>query len=140
MITEHQLTPLKTQTFTFQINSNDVDSNQIVHHTRYLAFFDKARDSFFNGFQELNTQLECKHLTFVVKKIDIDYKLPAKINDSLTIQSSIIELSDLGIVFNQKLLRNEQLLAEALVIITTIDLKAMKPVSLPSYVKNFLNI
>ena len=45
---------------------------------------------------------------FVVRKIDIQYKIPARFNDELLIQTDCVKTTDYSIILKQNILRENK--------------------------------
>jgi acyl-CoA thioester hydrolase len=69
----------------------------------------------------------------VVRKIDIDYRYPAFLDDLLIIKSSIKELKRASMVFSQSIYHeNGKLLSELTVKVACIQLSHKKPCAMPT--------
>ena len=71
-------------------------------------------------------------IVFVVRSISVEYLLPARFNDALSIG---VELDDVGasqIILKQLVLRNNALLVEARVRLACVNIAAMKAVRIPA--------
>ncbi|QBQ64726.1 tol-pal system-associated acyl-CoA thioesterase [Actinobacillus indolicus] len=121
--------------FPIRVYYEDTDAGGVVYHARYLHFFERARTEYLRklGFSQQNLLADC--LAFVVKKMEIDYKIPARLDDLLRVQTKISELKGAKIVFYQQLWRDDNLLSEALVTVASVDLTKMKPVAIPANIK-----
>ncbi len=75
------------------------------------------------------------HIMFVVHRIDIQYKLPARFNDDLEVKSELLNIGSSKIEFRQMIYRDEEMLIDAHVDIACIDSEKFKPVRIPSAVK-----
>ena len=85
-----------------------------------------------------------KNLIFflLLKKCLIDFKKPAFFEDNIEVKTSLIDLNKVKINFNQKIIRNSDLLvvAEVLVILVNSSGKISKlPNDLLIYLKNLNN-
>lgn len=121
--------------FPIRVYYEDTDAGGVVYHARYLHFFERARTEYLRqlGFSQQN--LLADSLAFVVKKMEIDYKIPARLDDLLRVQTKISELKGAKIVFYQQLWRDDNLLSEALVAVASVDLTKMKPIAIPANIK-----
>lgn len=121
--------------FPIRVYYEDTDAGGVVYHARYLHFFERARTEYLRqlGFSQQN--LLADSLAFVVKKMEIDYKIPARLDDLLRVQTKISELKGAKIVFYQQLWRDDNLLSEALVTVASVDLTKMKPIAIPANIK-----
>ncbi|PVX32376.1 acyl-CoA thioester hydrolase [Pasteurella langaaensis DSM 22999] len=134
---------MATQEFVFPIRVyyEDTDAGGVVYHARYLHFYERARTEFLRtlNFSQQTLLNECQ-LAFVVKSMNIDYKIPAKLDDLLDVVTEITEVKGATILFTQFLKRAETVLSTATVKVACVDLNKMKPVALPKEIKAaFLN-
>ena len=127
--------------FPVRVYYEDTDAGGVVYHARYLHFYERARTEFLRslGFSQ-QALLDEHQLAFVVKSMSIDYKVPAKLDDLLTVMTQVTEIKGATILFTQLLKRAEIVLSTATVKVACVDLGKMKPVALPKEVKAaFLN-
>lgn len=114
----------------------DTDAGGVVYHARYLHFFERARTEYLRQLHFSQQQLLQEHqLAFVVKAMQIDYRIPAKLDDFLTVETEVSQIKGATILFAQRLKKNEQILCEAQVKIAAVDLAKMKPVAIPAPIK-----
>ena len=108
--------------FPIRVYYEDTDAGGVVYHANYICFFERARTEFLrqSGFSQ--QQLLAEDIAFVVKKLSIDYKSPARLDDLLTIKTIITEVKKATIVFNQQLWKDDICLSEATVIVASINL------------------
>ncbi|EDN67062.1 4-hydroxybenzoyl-CoA thioesterase [Beggiatoa sp. PS] len=116
--------PLSQNEFIWPIRVyyEDSDAGGFVYHTNYLKFMERARTEWLRhlGFEQ--TQLrEQYHLVFVVRKLSIDYLKPALFNDLLNVTSRLTQMGKVSITFNQQVLRDTEVLCEAVVKIAAIN-------------------
>lgn len=95
----------------------DTDFTGVVYHARYLEFFERGRSDFLRlagvHHTELQAGLHGEKLAWVVKRMEIDFRAPAKIDDILTIVTRTEEVSGARIRMAQQLLRDGSVLVEA---------------------------
>ena len=66
----------------------DTDAGQIVYHTNYLKYFERARTSLLNLLKIDQVELRKKHnIILVVRKADLIWHKPALLNDLLLIKN-----------------------------------------------------
>ncbi|HEY4582630.1 MAG TPA: tol-pal system-associated acyl-CoA thioesterase [Lysobacter sp.] len=110
----------------------DTDAGGIVFYANYLKFFERARTEWLRAAgvaqQEL---LDLEGAAFVVKSATIDYHAPARLDDELTITTTIDKLGRASVQFVQQALRGEALLTSASVKVGCVDIATMRPRSLP---------
>ncbi|WP_131976739.1 tol-pal system-associated acyl-CoA thioesterase [Cricetibacter osteomyelitidis] len=114
----------------------DTDAGGVVYHARYLHFFERARTEYLRtlAFSQQNLLAE-KHIAFVVRNMTIDYRLPARLDDWLTIKTEVENFTAATINFKQTLKKEDSILCTATVKIACVDLSKMKPVAIPDEVK-----
>jgi len=102
----------------------DTDFSGVVYHARYLEFFERGRSDFLRLSGVHHTELaEGRHgekLVWVVARMEIDFRAPARIDDILTIDTRVEALSKARIVMAQEIRRGDQVLVEAKVQATVI--------------------
>ena len=119
----------------------DTDSGGVVYHANYLKFMERARTEWLRslGLNQIKLKQEDK-VMFVVRKIDIQYKIPARFNDELLIQTDCVKTTDYSIILKQNILRSKQIITEGKVEIVCINSDLFKPVRIPKMVKQLMEI
>ena len=70
--------------------------------------------------------------------MNVDYRIPAKLDDLLHIETSIMEIKGASLIFSQAIKRDELTLCQATVKVAYVDLGKMKPVAIPQVIKTML--
>ena len=110
----------------------DTDAGGVVYHARYLAFFERARTEMLRQLDINQQKLLQEGIAFVVKKMDISYDFPARLDDMLTISTQVEQIRKASIIFKQTILnQNKQIISNADVIIACVNITKMKPCALP---------
>lgn len=113
----------------------DTDSGGVVYHANYLNFMERARTEWLRslGFEqnELITHHQC---IFAVHSMQLNFRRPAKFNDSLIVHSHVIDLSGASFEFEQKIMRDDELLCEATVKVACLDANRFRPKSIPPFI------
>ena len=80
----------------------DTDFGQIVYHTNYLKFFERARTSLLNLLKIDQINLKKNHdIILVVRKADIKWIKPAILNDTIVIETCLKYAKNSSITINQ---------------------------------------
>ena len=80
----------------------DTDSGQIVYHTNYLKYFERARTSLLNLLKIDQINLKKNYdIILVVRKADIKWLKPAILNDTLIIETCLKYAKNSSITINQ---------------------------------------
>ncbi|MBD0413822.1 tol-pal system-associated acyl-CoA thioesterase [Oryzicola mucosus] len=95
----------------------DTDFSGVVYHARYLEFLERGRSDFLRLAGVHHTELaDGKHgekIVWIVRRMEIDFRSPARIDDILTVDTRTIDISGARIVMGQQIRRGDDLLIEA---------------------------
>jgi len=127
---------IKTFSLPIRIYFEDTDSGGVVYHSNYLKFMERARTEWLSalGIDQRHLKQD-KHIIFVVHRIDIQYKLPARFNDNLIVKSELKDIGSSKIEFRQMIYRENEMLIDASVDVACIDSEKFKPVRIPPTIK-----
>ena len=119
----------------FNVYYEDTDAGGVVYYANYLKFIERARAEIIKSLGFSNTNLREKfNLLFIVKYCNINYKKPAKLEDELTVFTSVVSLSKTSLVMKQDVKRHDDLVVEAEVCLVAVDMKG-KPTKIPEELK-----
>lgn len=96
----------------------DTDFSGVVYHGRYLEFMERGRTDFLRLKGVHHTQLEQgllgEPIVWIVRRMEIDFRSPARIDDVLLIETSVSDVSGARVMMLQTIKRNHgDLLIEA---------------------------
>lgn len=124
-------------TWPIRIYYEDTDAGGVVYHSQYLNFLERARTEWLRSLGLEQTSLRSElGVLFVVHRLKVDYKKPAKFNDALEIESIITTLSFASVEFEQKIFRDQTLLINATVKVACVDAINLNPVTIPITIKD----
>lgn len=128
--------------FTVKVYYEDTDAGGVVYHANYLKFMERARSEFLITKGCSVVQCEKKFdIIFVVRHIDIDFSMPAKLGDDLTVDVQVIKLGKVGMMMKQCVYNAEDLLiCSALVKLAAINKSADGSYSLSPMPKALLSM
>ncbi|MFQ1021838.1 tol-pal system-associated acyl-CoA thioesterase [Avibacterium paragallinarum] len=114
----------------------DTDAGGVVYHARYLHFFERARTEYLRqlGFSQQHLLNELNY-AFVVKTMQIDYRLAAKLDDLLMVETTVSGIKGATILFSQQIKRDNVVICTAEVKVACVDLSKMKPAAIPEEIK-----
>ncbi len=102
----------KTNQLNIKIYYEDTDAGGIVYHSKYLNFAERARTEFLNDFNYThNFLLRNYQIRFVVKRLKIDYVSYAILDETLSLETSLIKITKARLTFNQLINNNERKVA-----------------------------
>jgi acyl-CoA thioester hydrolase len=106
----------KAQRHPIRVYYEDTDFSGFVQHVAYLRFFERGRTEFLRARGINQSVLHAEGgLVFVVRKMSIDYVKPARMDDELCVETAIAKIGGASIEMAQRILRGDELIAEALV-------------------------
>lgn len=110
----------------------DTDAAGVVYYANYLRFIERARTEWLRelGFEQ-QALLTSTGGGFVVRALQADYLSPARLDDALEVVTTVDSLRRARIAFNQRVMRADDRLFEARVVLAFVDWNRQKPVPLP---------
>ncbi|MBR4926782.1 MAG: tol-pal system-associated acyl-CoA thioesterase [Alphaproteobacteria bacterium] len=118
-----------------RIYYQDTDAGGIVYHSNYLDYAERARSEFLRDVGlPVNDLLE-RDVAFVIKKAEIDYKSPARLEDLLTVHTSIGEIRGASMVMHQAIKRGDMDLVDIVLQAVFVNPKTMAPIRIPTDLK-----
>lgn len=113
----------------------DTDAGGVVYHAQYLAFYERARTEVLREQGYNQQKLYQERIAFVVRRMEMEFILPARLDDLLEVQSKVVAMRGASLTFQQRLVNeNGTVLNQAEILIACIDPVAMKPIALPEFV------
>lgn len=102
----------------------DTDFTGVVYHGNYVRYFERGRSDFLRVVGVSHAALLGREdqAAFTVVRMEIDFRKPARIDDGLTVRSSCNRAKGPRLYFDQKIMRGEDLLAQAVVEVACIDM------------------
>lgn len=93
----------------------DTDFSGVVYYANYLRFLERARSSYFRlaGIGHAELLERDVPLAFVIRKITLDYKRSAKIDDVLSVMTTYDTFKGARLMVSQKIFRGEELILTA---------------------------
>ena len=116
----------------------DTDMGGVVYYSNYLKFLERARTEMINSIGLPNKKLlEIYKTLIMVKSCNIEYIIPAKLEDKLQIYSTIDSIKKISFIVIQNIKRDDNLIATAKLKLVTVS-KEGKPIKIPSVLKDEL--
>lgn len=117
----------------FRVYYEDTDAGGVVYHANYLNFFERTRTEWLRskGLQQRELS-QTRNLVMVIRKMEIDFIKPARLDDILTIDCRPVLLKKASMVVEQQMFRGQVLLSKATAKIVCLRADAFKPTAFPS--------
>ena len=111
----------------------DTDAAGVVYYANYLRFCERARTEWLRalGFEQ-QALLADQGVGFVVRSVHADYLSPARLDDEISVVSTISGLRKASIVFQQEIRRGDERLFTAQVVLACVDWRRQRPVAIPA--------
>ncbi|MBP9713582.1 MAG: tol-pal system-associated acyl-CoA thioesterase [Sterolibacterium sp.] len=100
----------------------DTDAAGMVYYANYLKFMERARTEWLRqlGFQQ-SRMVEVQGVAFVARSAAVDYLKPARLDDLLEIDTRVASVGRAQVVFDQRVLRGAEILAQGLMRIACVN-------------------
>jgi acyl-CoA thioester hydrolase len=108
-------------TTSIRVRYPEVDAMGYLHHSRYLQYFEMGRVELLRAKGYAYAQLEREGVFFVVVKVEVKYKAPARYDEELTLVTRIVRQTAVRIDHSYELRRGETVLAEGNTTIACVD-------------------
>lgn len=128
----------KTHSLPVRVYYEDTDFSGVVYHANYVRFMERGRTEALRASGRSHGELLAgEDLVFVVRRMDIIWSRPAKIDDALIIQSVFTRIRGARLNLVQRVMRGDELLASAQVELAVID-GSGRPKRLPKAIMELL--
>lgn len=100
--------------FAVRVYFEDTDAGGVVYHAAYLRFMERARSDMLRAIGiDQRAAMEAGEGVYMVASLAIHYRRPAKLEDELIVVSRVREIRAASCVIHQRVIRDDELVAEA---------------------------
>jgi acyl-CoA thioester hydrolase len=99
----------------------ETDRMGLLHHANYLVYFEQGRTELLRQMGRTYKDVEDEGFFLVIAKIEIRYKLPARYDDLLTLQTTVTRKTPVRIEHEYLVLRGKDVLAEGSSTLACVD-------------------
>ncbi|QEP43145.1 tol-pal system-associated acyl-CoA thioesterase [Ectothiorhodospiraceae bacterium BW-2] len=118
----------------------DTDNGGVVYYANYLKFMERCRTEWLRSIgYEQDLLLVEENIIFAVRRVELDYRAPARFNDLLQVSASMVKLGRASIDFYQSVRRGEELLCEGQIALASLRADTLRPQSLPKRLHNAMS-
>ncbi len=117
----------------FRVYYEDTDFSGFVYHANYLKFLERGRTDFLRALGITQSSLHRDGVVFVVARMALDFLRPARMDDMLTIATTIEEVRGASMRMNQEVRRDALVMVRAAV--TVAALRGGRAVRFPVMVR-----
>ena len=130
-----------THILPIRVYFEDTDAAGVVYHANFLKFCERARSDFIRllgiEHQGLANPARGEPAVFVVRRVEIDYLKPGRLDDVLEVVTSCAEIGNASLKLAQDVRRDGTLIARALVSVVLVS-RSGKPQRLGALVRDAL--
>ena len=129
-------------TFAFRVRVyyEDTDAAGVVYYANYLKFMERARTEWLAALGFPLAAFERTHgVAFVVRRLEIDFLGPARLNDALDVTVEAVERGASRLVATQSCRREGIALANAHVTLACVDKAHWRPTRIPKPLRDVLD-
>ena len=117
---------------------HDTDCGNVVYYANYLKYFEEARTLYMQDKGYGVAALMQQGKFFVVARQEVEYKYPVRYGDVITVDTKVLEISDIKIVFENTITnQNGRLCTKGKTTLVCVDKNGV-PTSMGVDVKNAL--
>ena len=110
---------MKAHRYPVRVYYEDTDAGGIVYHANYLRFAERGRTEALRDLGVPHAEMSALHdLFFMVRRIKVDYLAPARLDDSLVVETTTLAVGAATVELRQDVVR-----AEDEVLLARIDLQ-----------------
>ncbi|MDA0664927.1 MAG: tol-pal system-associated acyl-CoA thioesterase [Proteobacteria bacterium] len=123
--------PVATHVTNIRVYYEDTDSEGIVYYANYLKFAERGRTEMLRAAGIDHPTLWDVHgVGFAVRRVTADYRSPARLDDALTVHSSMTEIRGASLSAEQTVRRGVDTLVHLQVRLACVD-RAGRPARMP---------
>ncbi|QEN09294.1 YbgC/FadM family acyl-CoA thioesterase [Oceanispirochaeta crateris] len=119
---------------------SDTDAGGVVYHSRYIDMAEHGRSELIRllGGEQKKLLTE-SGIAFVVRSLSVSYNSPAYLDDLLTVRTKLLKSQRVTLVFEQKIYKEDSLLAELEVKVGCISIENGRPTPMPEDWKQIID-
>lgn len=116
----------------YRVYYEDTDAGGVVYHANFLRFAERARTEWLREVGFNQSELD---IVFVVRNLEIEYLAPGRLDDLLTVETSLQNIGRASITLSQDFIKNGKKIALMKVVLVTVSRNDIKPVGVPEEIK-----
>jgi len=123
-----------THHYTVHVHYEDTDMGGIVYHANFLKFIERGRSAWVRALGVDQNALRDAGTVFVVRRIEADYLAPARLDDTLDVETEILRATGARLEMAQPVYREGEELFRARVTLACLT-RAGHPARLPAEIR-----
>ena len=119
----------------YRVYYEDTDAGGVMYHANHIKFCERGRTEFLRSFNLQNSDLHAENgFLFVVRRLEADYFKPARLDDLLTVKTSLSSIKNTSFMMRQEIHKGDEVLFGMNVLLVTVNTEG-KPTALPDNIK-----
>ena len=112
---------LISHSFPLRVYYEDTDAAGMVYHANYLKYAERGRSEMLRSLGFPHRKLHAEDgVGFAVRRASIDYLVPARLEDSLTVDTTLTGIGAATLSVNQRIRRGDELIADIDILVACI--------------------
>ena len=126
-------------TIPVRVYYEDTDAAGVVYYANYLRYFERARTEWLRAMDRNHADMGREHgLMFIVRSVSLDYLMPARLDDLLTVGVAVEKLGRAQVLLRQFAHCGDEKLVTGTTLIVCVSIEKMKPAPIPDYLRETL--
>ena len=131
--------PGATHSMPLRVYYEDTDGAGIVYYANYLKFAERGRTEMMRELGFAHSQIHAEAgIVFTVRRLSAEYIAPARLDDALTVDTTVVEIGGATLLLDQRICRNGQVLAALDVLVACVG-PGGRPRRVPADLRAALN-
>jgi acyl-CoA thioester hydrolase len=124
--------PQSTPRYTLRVYYEDTDAGGVVYHATYLRYAERARTEALRDAGIAHAELVAQHnLMFMVHRAEIDYVRPARLDDTLTVETETMDVGGATVLLRQTVRGPDGLCATLRIKLACVRIGGNRPARIP---------
>lgn len=130
-----------THKIDYRVYYEDTDAGGVVYHANYLKFAERARTEMLRKMEFLQSDIVKQHgLLFVVRHAAVDFSRPARLDDMISVDTSVSKIGGASLQLIQRMYDNATQVDYAIATIAIVCINSeFKPERLPDAIRLAFN-
>ncbi|NRB19607.1 MAG: tol-pal system-associated acyl-CoA thioesterase [Rhodobacteraceae bacterium] len=120
--------------FPIRVYYEDTDMGGVVYYANYLRFIERARSDWVRRLGNDQNAMRVDGLIWVVQRLEADYRVPARFDDELQVETEVLKVSPARLIMGQRVMRGEVEIFRAKVTVACVTAEG-RPQRLPAEIR-----
>ncbi len=125
-------------TLPIRVYYEDTDMAGIVYYANYLKFIERGRSEWVREIGMDQHEMKAEGIVFAVRRVECDYLGSAVLDDLLTVETEVANVTAARLVMEQRVKRGDEVLFHAMVTVVCMN-EAGQPVRLPANIRQMVH-